>query len=235
MRTLIGLCFLTTTLLASSANAQGIFIEQGDPSAVSIAVGSGMATDGWGLSAAFGYSYRGVFDIRLDAARDAFTSGDNLNLAGYLLTPSLTWHAIRTDVSEWMPFSVAFTLGIEKHIYSSDKPGASPDGWGVLMGVSVYRRFTLGNSLVLAPEIFSGDSIRYERLYSEAGNRGGDGSHQYRTKTDYYNGTEVLRVNVLFKVGSTVGISLTPYAGYMSRGVALKMGFCAGGTLGAVF
>jgi len=37
MKKLIGFCFLTATLLATSAHAQGIYIDRGDPNAVSAA------------------------------------------------------------------------------------------------------------------------------------------------------------------------------------------------------
>jgi hypothetical protein len=75
MRKIIGLCFLTATLLASSAHAQSIFIDKGDPSAVDAMVGGGLVKNAWGVGVTAGYSYRGVFDVGADFTRYAYTGG----------------------------------------------------------------------------------------------------------------------------------------------------------------
>ena len=88
MRKLIGLCFLTATLLASSAHAQGIFIDRGDPSAISATVSGGLV-DGrsWAVAWAASWTYRGVFDAGGDCHVLRYTAGTNKNLSRLPLDP----------------------------------------------------------------------------------------------------------------------------------------------------
>jgi hypothetical protein len=88
MRKIIGLCFLTATLFASSARAQSIFIDKGDPSTMDVTVGGGLVKNSWGAGLGAGYSYRGVFDVGADFTRYAYTAGTNKKLAGYSMRRS---------------------------------------------------------------------------------------------------------------------------------------------------
>lgn len=231
MRKLTGLCFLTATLLAASANAQSIFIDRGDPSAISAMVGGGLVKNAWGASAIGSYSYRGVFDIGAEFTRYAFTAGTDKDLAGWSLTPFATWHAMRAEADE-MPISMSFTLGVQRIIYSGNSPVVSPEGWGLVLGPSVYRRFELGTSLVFIPEIFVAyeftDVRRYSRALNQAsGNTVGNGDGIGYTSDAKHGFRALLRPNLLVKAGNT-NYLLTPYVGFQGA-------LAAGLNIGAMF
>ena len=229
MRKLIGLCFLTVTLLATSAHAQGIFIDRGDPSAVDVTIGGGLLKDAWGAGALGSWSYRGVFDAGADFTRYAYTSGANKNIAGYRLTPFVTYHVVRVEEDE-VPISASMTLGVQREFFTGNTPVASPEGWGVYVGPSVYRRFELGTSWVFVPELLAAYEFKSERYYSGAldqnsGNTA-DGATNYRTENKH--GARVLaKLNLLVKAGNTKYLIL-PYAGYQN-------GLAVGGNVGALF
>lgn len=215
MRRTIGLCFLTATLLASSARAQSIFIDRGDPSAVDVMVGGGLIKDAWGAGLTAGYSYRGVFDVGVDFARYAYTAGKKDKLAGYSVMPFTTWHAIRSDADE-MPFSLSFTLGVQRIMYTGSNLSAAPEGWGLVVGPSAYRKIELGTNWVFVPELFAAYEFQYTRYYS-----GG-------YSTDQKHGARVLlRPNLLYKAGKTSYV-IVPYVGYQGA-------LAVGGNVGAVF
>jgi hypothetical protein len=228
MRKTIGLCFLTATLLASSARAQSIFIDKGDPSAMDAMVGGGLIKDAWGVGLTGGYSYRGVFDVGLDFARYAYTAGTTNKLAGYSVMPFTTCHAFRSDVDE-MPVSLSFTLGVSRIVYTGNGAVASPEGWGVVAGPSVYRKFELGTNWVFVPELLAAYEFKYTRYYSGAGDQnspGVTGSLGYSTEGKH--GARVLvRPNLLYKAGKTNYV-IVPYVGYQGA-------LAVGGNVGAVF
>jgi hypothetical protein len=231
MRKLTGLCFLTATLLAASANAQGIFIDRGDPNTVSAMVGGGLVKNAWGASAMAGYSYRGVFDIGAEFARYAFTAGTDKNLAGWSLTPFATYHALRAEADE-MPFSMSVTLGVQRIIYSGNGPVASPEGWGLVLGPSFYRRFELGSSMVVIPELFVAYDFSYTRRYSQAldqksNNVVNNASGAGYTTDPKHNVRALVRPNLLVKAGNTNYV-FTPYVGFQGA-------LAAGLNLGAMF
>ena len=231
MRKLIGLCFLTATLLANSAHAQGIFIDRGDPNAINAVVGGGIVKDAWGASAAGGWSYRGVFDVGVDFTRYAYTGGNSKNLAGYSLTPFATWYALRAEEDE-MPISLSFTLGVQRQMYTGNAPVANPEGWGLFVGPSVYRRFELGTSMVFVPELLAAYDLKATRYYSGAldqssGNiRDASGATGYSTDIKH-SARVLLRPNLLVKAGNTSYL-IMPYVGYQG-------GVAVGGNVGAMF
>jgi hypothetical protein len=228
MKKLIGLCFLTVTLLATSAHAQGIFIDRGDPNAISATVGGGLVKEAWGAGAMGSWSYRGVFDAGADFTRYAYTSGLNKNIAGYRLTPFVTYHAIRVEEDE-MPISASITLGVQREFFMGNSPVANPEGWGVYVGPSIYRRFELG-SMIFVPEVLAAYEFKATRFYSGAldqtsGNTV-DASRNYRTENKH-GGRILFRPNLLWKMGNTKYL-IMPYAGYQN-------GLAVGGNLGAMF
>lgn len=232
MRKTIGLCFLTATLLSASANAQTIFIEKGDPDAISATVGGGLAKDAWGAGVSAGYSYRGVFDVGLDFTRYAFTAGNNNKLAGYSIMPRLTWQVMENDIDD-MPISLSFTLGIRRLFYTGNTPVANPEGWGTLVGASVYRRFEFGAAWVFIPEVFAAYDLSYTRYYSEAldqqsGNKfKSEPGVGYSTETKH-TAVALIRPNLLFKAGNANYV-ITPYVGLNQNA------FSVGGNVGALF
>ncbi len=231
MRKIIGLCFLTATFIATSAQAQSIFIEKGDPSALDVTVGGGLVKDAWGAGVAGGYSYRGVFDVGADFTRYAYTAGTNKSLAGYSITPFATWHALRHDVDE-LPVSISATLAMQRIVYAGNGPVANPEGWGLVVGPSVYRRFEFGSNLVVVPELFVAYDFSYTRFYSEAfdqtslnvRNNGSGAGYSTLAKN---NIRVLVRPNILFKMGNTNYV-IVPYVGYQGA-------LAAGGNIGAIF
>jgi hypothetical protein len=231
MRKLIGLCFLTTTLIASSASAQGILIEKGDPSVVGVTVGGGLVKDAWGAGLSGGYSYRGVLDFGADFTRYAFTGGNNNKLAGYSLTPYFAWNAIRHDVDEW-PLSISFSLGVQRIFYTGNSPVANPEGWSTIVGASGYRRFEVGQSFIVIPEIFVAYQYKYTRYFSQALDQtsantryAGEG-YGYSTSPKHIV-QAIFRPNIVIKKGNTQYL-IIPYGGFAD-------GLVAGGSLGAMF
>jgi hypothetical protein len=230
MRKFIGLCFLTATLVASSARAQGVFIEKGDPSTVSATVGGGVFKDAWGAGLAAGYTYRGVFDVGLDFTRFAYTGGDNHNLAGYSVAPYANWHILRSDADE-SPVSIAATFAMQRIFYSGNRL-ANPEGWGLVAGGSVYRRLELGTSLVFIPEAFVGFDMSQTRFYTSAGDQNSgntvDQTVNYRAPTKY-SVRALFRPNFLLHAGNSNYV-LAPYVGYEGA-----LGFSMGANVGAIF
>jgi len=230
MRKIIGLCFLTATLIASSARAQSIFIEKGDPSAVDATVGGGLVKNAWGAGVGAGYSYRGVFDVGGDFVRYAYTAGSNKKLAGYSVAPFATWHAFRHDVDE-MPVSISLTFAMQRIVYTGNTL-ANPEGWGLLLGPSVYRRLEFGSNLVFVPELLVAYDFSYTRYYTQAEDQtssnvanNSDGAG-YTTQAKH-NVRVLLRPNLLYRVGNT-NLVVIPYVGYQGA-------FAAGGNIGAMF
>lgn len=226
MRKLTGLCFLTAILLASSANAQSLFIDKGDDSTMSVTLG-GAFGGLYGGSLDLSYSYRGVFDVGLATSGMHFTGGDNKNLNALNFMPFLNWHAFRSDDDD-LPVSISFLVGVEKVLYGGNSikypdgstgsaQYAAPNGWGVLLGGTVYRRFEMGTSMLLIPEAVVGYDLMSTRYYSNASNQSapsvGDTTsvNGYRETTKH--GVRALaRLNLGFKAGGHL-YTVTPYGG----------------------
>lgn len=231
MRKIIGLCFLTAMLFASSARAQSIFIDKGDPNTMAAVVGGGLVKNGWGAGAGAGWSYRGVFDVGADFARYAYTAGTNKNLAGYAVSPFVTWHAFRHDVDE-LPISISWTLAMQRIVYAGNGPVASPEGWGLFTGPSVYRRMEFGSSLVFVPELLVAYDFSATRYYSKALDQASLNVANSASGAGYsdekkHNIRVLVRPNILYKMGSTNYV-IAPYVGFQGA-------FAAGGNIGAIF
>ncbi len=222
MRKLIGLCFLTATLLASSANAQSMFIDKGDPSTMGFALG-GQYGNLYGGSFNLAFSYRGVVDIGLDASAAHFTTGGLKGFNALNFMPFMNWHVARSDADEF-PISIALLVGVEKVLYTSSEPFISPSGWGVMAGGSLYRRFELGTSVMLIPELMAAYEFTSTQTYHSL-NAGQ--AHGYSSDSQH-NGRAILRINLGFKSGSHV-FTVTPYGGHagyaLGRVVGLTVGF----------
>lgn len=233
MRKIIGLCFLTATLFASSARAQSIFIEKGDPNAMDVMAGVRTTKDaslGGGVSG--GYSYRGVFDVGAEVIGSQYSAGTNNKLKGISVAPFVTWHALRHDVDE-LPVSISGTLAVERIVYTGNGPVANPEGWGLVLGPSVYRRMEFGTKFVFVPEVLVAYDLSYNRYYSRAGdqtsgNTAGSGTGPGYSTEAKHNVRVLVRPNFLFKMGKT-NLVIVPYGG--SQGLS----FLAGVNVGAIF
>jgi hypothetical protein len=233
MRKLIGLCFLTATLLASSANAQSIFIDKGDPSTMSFTLG-GAYGGLYGGSFDLSYSYRGVLDMGIDASGTHFKSGDNKNLTAMNFMPFVNIFAYRP---EEFPLSVSLLFGFEKVLYTgNDMRGgggsyAAPNGWGVVAGPTVSYRIEMG-SMLLVPEVILAYDFAFTRYYTNAQDQSaptvGDSQqvNGYR-ETSKHSARALVRANLGFKTGEHL-LTVTPYGGYQATWggvVGLLVGF----------
>ena len=231
MRKLIGLCFLTATLVATSAHAQGIFIDRGDPNAISATVGGGVVKDGWGGGAMGSWTYRGVFDAGADLAYNKYTGGGNKNLSSISLTPFVTFHALKAEEDEF-PISISATLGVQRQFYTGNSPVSNPEGWDLFIGPSVYRRIELGTSMLFVPEGLVAYDLKATRHYSGALDQSSGyqpdlvGGTGYTTEMKH--GVRVmLKANLLMRAGNTKYL-IVPYGGYQD-------GLAFGGNVGALF
>jgi hypothetical protein len=132
-----------------------------------------------------------------------------------------------------MPISLAFTAAVQREMYQGNTPVANPEGWGLFVGGSVYRRFELGTSLVFVPEAQAGLDVMATRYYSVALDQTSGNIHDLSgassaTTEMKYRPRVVVRPNLLVKAGNTKYVVM-PYAGYQGGGFAL------GGNVGAIF
>jgi hypothetical protein len=233
MRKLIGLLFLTATLIATSAHAQGIFIDRGDPSVISATAGGRyvMTDSSWGGSVSGGWSYRGVFDVGADITYFKYQSDPLKKLAGISATPFLAWHVMRGEEEE-LPLSISLTLGVTREFFTGNDPVANPEGWGLFAGPSVYRKIEIGTSMLFVPEILAAYDLKATRTYSSArdqpsGSRDLSGASGYATEMKH-RPRVLLKLNMLFKTRSNSKFTFTPYAGYQG-------GVAGGAMVGALF
>ena len=231
MRKLTGVCFLTAILLGSSAYAQSLFIERGDPSTMSLTLG-GMLGNTLGPSgtAEVSYSYRGVFDVGLDFGALGYKSGRNDNLRSLDFAPFLNWHLLRSEEDE-LPVSLSLLVAVEKVLYYDNGAYASPNGWGVLAGGTIYRRIELGSSVLFIPEVLIAYDFMYTRYYSNAQDQkapsvGGNSAVNGYATTSSNSARGLLYLNVGFKGGEHIYRS-HPMAVTRARSERLE-GCCSG-------
>ncbi len=231
MRKLIGLCFLTATLLATSAHAQGIFIDRGDPNAVSATANGAYVKDAFGGGVGGSWTYRGVFDAGADLIFLKWNAGTNKNLSSLTAAPFLTWHIMRVEEDEW-PVSLSWTLGAQRDFYFGNTPVANPEGFAVWTGPSIWRRFEVSSSMTFVPEALVAFDYRQTRYYSSALDEGAVGPRDTTGAAGYSSDTKylprvLLRANLAIKAGNTRYL-VQPYAGFVN-------GLAAGGNIGAMF
>jgi hypothetical protein len=126
-----------------------------------------------------------------------------------------------------LPVSISFLVGVEKLLYSgnnvrvngatADATYAAPNGWGLVVGGSVYRRIEIGTSMLLIPEAVVAYDFMTTHYFSNAMDQsapsvGDSGTvNGYRQTTKH--GVRALgRVNLGFKSDDRVW-TVTPYAG----------------------
>jgi len=231
MKKLIGFCFLTATLLATSAHAQGIYIDRGDPNAVSAAIGGGLVKDAYTGSLLGSWTYRGVFDVGAGLDYFKYTGGANKNLTGINLAPFVSWHAIKAEEDEW-PVSLSLNLGVNREMFLGNTPVANPEGWGAFVGPSVYRRFEFGSSMVFVPEALVAIDYKVSRFYSGALDQSSGNVADTSGATNYRDDSKfgirvVIRPNLVVMAGNTKYL-IMPYVGYLD-------GLAAGANVGAMF
>ena len=225
MRKTLGLCFLALTLTAGTAHAQGLFLEKGEPGK-SAAVGAAAIGTGWSASVVPCYTYRGMFDVGLDVTRYSYSSGDAKHLSSIGLMPFATAYLARAEDGRF-PASVSGTLGVQKRIFMGNGGAPNPDGWGVLLGGSLFRRIEFSNTLASIPEVFVAYDLQATTWHSTAVDANA-AVHNQGQKTDYDQKPRAFfRANMAFK-GEKALYTVIPYVGYQA-------GFAVGGSFGAIF
>jgi hypothetical protein len=224
MRKTLGLCILALTLTAGTAHAQGIFLDKGDRG-ISAAVGAAAIGTGWSASVVPCYTYRGVFDVGVDVTRYSYSSGDAKHLSSIGVMPFATAYLTRAEDGR-LPVSVAGTLAVQKRIFMGNGGAPNPDGWGVLLGGSFFRRMEFSNTFAGIPEIFVAYDLQATTWHSTAAD--GNAAVAPGQLTNYEQKPRALfRANLAFK-GDKALYTVVPYVGYQS-------GFAVGGSVGAVF
>jgi hypothetical protein len=224
MRKTIGLCFLALTMTAGTARAQGLFLEKGQPG-IGAAVGGVKTSTAWAASLVPTYTYRGVFDIGLDLTRYQFTGGDANHLWALGVMPFATAYLVRSEEST-LPVSLSATLGIQRRLFLGNGSVPNPDGWGVLAGLSVFRRLNFSNSFAGIPEVFVAYDLQSITWHSSTTD--GNAAVHPGQVTNYENKPRILlRANMAFGGEKSV-YTLVPYVGYQG-------GFAFGANLGAIF
>jgi hypothetical protein len=224
MRKTLGLCFLALTLTAATAQAQGLFLEKGDRG-ISAAVGAAAIGTGWSASVVPSYTYRGVFDVGVDVTRYSYSSGDANHLSAIGVMPFANVYLTRAEDGRF-PASVSTTLGVQKRLFMGNGGAPNPDGWGVLFGASVFRRFDFSNTLAGIPEIFVAYDLQAITWHSTT--LDGNAAVNPGQKTNYEQKPRAfLRANLAFKGEKTL-YTVVPYVGYQA-------GLAVGGNVGAIF
>jgi hypothetical protein len=102
----------------------------------------------------------------------------------------------------------------------------NPDGWGLLIGGSAFRRFDFGKDILVVPELFAAYDMQATTWHSTASDAAASG--RPGQVTNYVHSARVLvRGNVGFRSDKTT-YTVVPYLGYQD-------GLALGGTVGAVF
>ena len=224
MRTITSLCFLALTMTATAARAQGVFLEKGQPG-ISATAGAATIGKAWTASIVPSFTYRGAFDVGVEATRYQFTGGDTEHLWAIGVMPFATAYLARAENGP-LPISISTTAGVQKRFFFGNGGSVNPDGWGLLLGGSAFRRIDFSNTLVGIPEIFVGydmqsTTFHSSTLDSKAGARPGQ-------QTTYAHKARVVgRANVGFKSDNTM-YTVVPYVGY-------ENGLMLGASIGAIF
>lgn len=225
MRKIIGLFILALTSSAATAQAQGLFLDKGQ-SGFGVAAGGALIGNAWTISAIPTYTYRGVFDVGIDITRFAYTDGLANHLSAIGAMPFATVYIARSEDGVF-PVSLSGTLGIQKRFYMGNGSVTNPDGWGLLMGLSAFRRIDTSATFALIPEVFLAYDLQSTTWHSSAidGTTGATAPGQW---TDYDHNARVhVRLHLAWKSGNTQYFA-TPYVGYQA-------GLAYGANLGLVF
>lgn len=225
MRKIIGLFILALTSTAATAQAQGLFLDKGQPG-IGVAAGGAVIGNAWTASVIPTYTYRGVFDVGIDVTRYSYTKGDAKHLSAIGAMPFATVYFARSEEGA-IPISLSGTLGIQKRIYMGNGSVDNPDGWGLLMGLSAFRRIETSETFALIPEAFVAYNMDSITWHSGAID-GTTGVVAPGQETTYkHKARAYVRANLAWKSDEKQYI-VTPYVGYQE-------GLAFGANVGAVF
>jgi hypothetical protein len=167
-----------------------------------------------------------MFDVGLDLTWYGYNNGDASKLSAIGAMPFVNVYFLRAGEGP-VPVSVSGTLGVEKRIFMGNGSEPNPDGWGLLLGGSLFRRMDFTNTFAGIPEIFLAYDLQATTWHSAA-----DGAnaavHNQGEHTDYQHKARMFfRPNMAFRSDKIV-YTIVPYVGYQA-------GFAVGANLGAIF
>jgi hypothetical protein len=215
MRKTLGLCFLALTLTAATAHAQGLFLEKGEPG-ISTAVGGAAIGTGWSASVVPSYTYRGMFDVGLQLTWYGYNNGEASKLSALGAMPFVNVYFIRAgdDTAKIaLPVSVSGTLGVEKRMFTGNGLEPNPDGWGLLLGGSLFRRMDFSNTFAGIPEIFIAYDLQATTWHSAAAGANAAVHTQGQTTEYDHKARAFLRANMAFR-SDKILYTIVPYVGY---------------------
>jgi hypothetical protein len=225
MRKTLSLCFLALALTAGTAHAQGLFLEKGDRG-ISAAVGGAAIGTGWNASVVPSYTYRSMFDVGLDLTWYSYNNGEASKLSAIGAMPFVNVYFLRAEEGP-LPLSVSGTLGVEKRMFTGNGQEPNPDGWGLLLGGSLFRRMDFSSTFAGIPELFLAYDMQATTWHSAAADANA-AVHTQGQRTDYqHKARAFLRANMAIR-SDKILYTIAPYVGYQS-------GFAVGGNLGAIF
>ncbi len=225
MRKTLGLCFLALILAAGTAHAQGLFLEKGERG-ISAAVGAAAIGTGWSASLVPSYTYRGMFDVGVDLSRYSYSNGDPKHLWALGVMPFANIYFARAEDGR-LPVSVSGTLGVQKRLFMGNGGAPNPDGWGVLLGGSAFRRIDFSSSFAGIPEVFVAYDMQSITWHSTVLDGNSAVGNQGQSTTYAHKPRAFLRANLSFK-GEKNFYTVVPYVGYQA-------GFAVGANVGAIF
>jgi len=227
MRKILGLCFLALTLTAGTAQAQGIFLEKGEPGVSAVAGGAAIGT-GWSASVVPSFTYRGMFDVGLDLSWYGYNNNNNEanKLSAVGVMPFANIYFLRSEDGP-LPFSVSGTVAVEKRIFVGNGSEPNPDGWGLLLGGSLFRRMDFTSTFAGIPEVFIAYDLQATTWHSAAEGANAAIHNQGETTEYKHNARGFFRGNMAIRSGKLI-YTVVPYVGYQS-------GLAVGANLGAIF
>jgi len=110
------------------------------------------------------------------------------------------------------------TLAIQKRIYMGNNEAPNPDGWGLLVGGSLFRRIEFSNSFAGIPELFLAYDLQSITWHSSVINPISTAAISPGETTNYDHRARVLfRANMGFKAGPVVSHYRLPLRGLPVR------------------
>jgi hypothetical protein len=143
---------ITTLGASSAAGAQGIFLPS-QQSGIGVAAAVSNNQDATAVSIGGGYSWKAFIDGGVFVHRYGYST-DEVNLSAIGVQPYAMVHLLRQ--SDRIPASVSALGNFQKYFFSSDNEARDVDGYSFFLGGSSFRRFGLGETTSVTPQVTLG-------------------------------------------------------------------------------
>ena len=116
-----------------------------------------------------------------------------------------------------LPVSVSGTLAFQRRIFIGNDEAPNPDGWGLLLGASAFRRIDFTSSFAGIPELFVAYDLQSITWHSSQIAPAAGAGASPGQKTDYDNKPRILlRANMAF-MGDKTTYTIGPLRGLPGR------------------